>query len=61
MATALTLILKPFFMLLFFGLVACIKVVLDRVISDGKIKRALFRERGKKPARDQRTREEARP
>lgn len=50
MGTALALALKPFFMFMFFGMVACIKIVLYRIIPDGRVKRALFMERGKKPA-----------
>ena len=50
MTTAIALILKPIFAFFFFCLVAGIKLVIARVIPDGRIKNVLFREYGKKPS-----------
>ena len=44
----IAVILKPLFMIILFGLIVLpIKILLERIIPDGRIKMALFRDRGR--------------
>lgn len=52
MATAIAILLRPLFALIFLAcIVLPIKLLLKRVIPDGKVKKFLFTDFGKKPHR----------